>query len=133
FPWSSQEPLHRLLRLSRDATLGELRLGFRIRRMELNLAHASKAAFATSELPYNLLADPQLRAAYNQLLVQPDAPVPFPYSGFGSVLVEGEQATESGTFFARRIMAFLPERHRRKLTFPLRRLDFFSDYAMLRD
>jgi len=132
-PWHSQEPLHRLLRLSRDATFGELRLGFRIRRMELKLAHASKADFATIERAYNLLADPQLRAAYNELLVQPDAPVPFPYSGFGSVLVEGEQATEGGAFFARRIVAFLPERCRRKLTFPLRKLDFFSDCAMLRD
>jgi len=133
FPWHSQEPLHRLLRLSHDATFGELRLGFRIRRMELKLAHAAKGDFATIERAYNLLADPQLRSAYNELLVHPDAPVPFPYSGFGSLLVEGEQATEGGAFFARRIVAFLPERRRRKLTFPLRKLDFFSDYAMLRD
>jgi len=132
-PWNGQEPLYRFLRLTRDATFEELRLGFRIRRMELKQAHASKADFANLERAYNLLANPQLRAAYNELLAKPDAPVAFPFSGFGALLVEGDQATEGGAFFARRILAFLPERRRRKLTFPLRKLDFFSDYAILRD
>src|SRR5712692_6224913 len=132
-PWNRQQPLYRLLYLPREVTFGELRLGYRLRRVELKQANASKAAFATLERAYNLLADPQLRAVYDDLLAQPETPVPFPYSGFGSLLVEGEQAKEGGTFFARRIFAFLPERHRRKLTFPLRKLDFFSDYAILRD
>lgn len=132
-PWNRQEPLYRFLRLVRDATFEELRLGFRIRRMELKLAHASRAEFAALERAYNLLADPQLRAVYNELMSKPDAPVPFPYSGFGSLLVEGDRASEGGAFFARRIMAFLPERRRRKFPFPLRNLDFFSDYAIVRD
>ena len=130
-PWNCQEPLYRFLRLTRDASFEELRLGFRIRRMELKQAHASRADFATLERAYNILADPQLRAAYNELLIRPDAPVPFPYSGFGSVLVEG--AEEGETFFARSILAFLPERRRRTFAFPLRKLDFFSDYAIIRD
>jgi curved DNA-binding protein CbpA len=130
-PWSGQEPLYRFLRLTRDASFEELRIGFRIRRMELKQARASKAEFAALERAYNLLADPQLRAAYNELLIKPDAPVPLPYAGFGSLLVEG--ATEGETFFARRILAFLPERRLRTFAFPLRRLDFFSDHAILRD
>ena len=130
-PWSSQEPLYRFLRLTPDASFEELRLGFRIRRMELKEAHASKADFAALDRAYNLLADPQLRAAYNELLIKPDAPVPFPYSGFGSLLVEG--AADGDAFFARRILAFLPERRHRTFAFPLRRLDFFSDHAILRD
>jgi curved DNA-binding protein CbpA len=130
-PWNSQEPLYRFLRLTRDASFEDLRLGFRIRRMELKHAHASKAEFAALDRAYNLLADPYLRAAYNELMIKPDAPVPFPYSGFGSLLVEG--ATEGDTFFARRILAFLPERRHRTFAFPLRRLDFFSDHAILRD
>ncbi len=76
-PWNRQEPLYRFLRLTRDASFEELRLGFRIRRMELKQAHASKTDFATLERAYNLLADPQLRAAYNELLIKPDAPLPF--------------------------------------------------------
>lgn len=130
-PWNSQEPLYRFLRLARDASFEELRLGFRIRRMELKQAHASKADFAALDRAYNLLADPYLRAAYNELLMKPDAPVPLPYCGFGSLLVEG--ATEGDMFFARRILAFLPERRHRTFAFPLRRLDFFSDHAILRD
>jgi hypothetical protein len=130
-PWNCQEPLYRFLRLTRDASFEELRLGLRIRRMELKQAHASRTDFATLERAYNLLADPQLRAAYNELLIRPDAPVPFPYSGFGSLLVEG--ATDGDTFFARRILAFLPEHRRRTFSFPVRKLDFFSDYAIVRD
>jgi hypothetical protein len=130
-PWNCQEPLYRFLRLTHDASFDELRLGFRIRRMELKQTHASRTDFATLERAYNLLADPQLRAAYNELLIKPDAPVPFPYSGFGSLLVEG--APEGDTFFAGRILAFLPEHRRRTFTFPLRKLDFFSDYAIIRD
>jgi hypothetical protein len=130
-PWNCQEPLYRFLRLTPDASFEELRLGFRIRRMELKQAHASKVEFAALERAYNVLANPELRAAYNELLIKPDAPVPFPYSGFGSLLVEG--STEGDTFFSRRILAFLPERRQRTFTFPLRRLDFFSDYAVVRD
>lgn len=130
-PWNGQEPLYRFLRLTRDASFEELRLGFRIRRMELKQAHASRVEFAALDRAYNLLADPYLRAAYNELLIKPDAPVPFPYSGFGSLLVEG--ATVGDTFFARRIVAFLPERRHRTFAFPLRRLDFFTDHAILRD
>ena len=129
--WNCQEPLYRFLRLTRDASFEELRLGFRIRRMELKQAHASRSEFAALERAYNVLANPELRAAYNELLITPDAPVPFPYSGFGSLLVEG--GTEGDTFFARRILAFLPERRQRTFAFPLRRLDFFSDYAVVRD
>lgn len=132
-PWNRQPPLYRLLYLPREVSFGELRLGYRLRRVELKQAHVSKADLATLERAYNLLAEPQLRAVYDDLLAQPETPVPFPYSGFGSLLVEGEQTKEGGIFFARRILAFLPERHRRKLTVPLRKLDFFRDYAILRD
>src|SRR5262249_1569135 len=63
----------------------------------------------------------------------PATPVPFPYSGFGSVLVEGEHSKESHVFFARRILAFLPELRRDRMSLPLRKLDFFGNYAVLRD
>jgi hypothetical protein len=131
--WQYQEPLYRLLYLTPDVGFGELRIGYRLRRAELLQAGASKAEPATLERAYNLLADPDLRAVYHQLLSQPDAPISFPYSGFGSLLIEGERAKEGDTFFARRILAFLPERQRRKLTVPLRRINFFNDHAIVRD
>jgi hypothetical protein len=132
-PWQYQQPLYRLLYLTPDVGFGELRVGYRLRRAELVQAGASKAELATLERAYNLLADPDLRAAYHQLLSQPDAPISFPYAGFGSLLVEGERGKEGDTFFAKRILAYLPERHRRKLTVPLRKIDFFNDHAIVRD
>jgi curved DNA-binding protein CbpA len=131
--WQYQQPLYRLLYLPADATIGELRIAYRLRRIELKQANASAADLATLERAYNLLADPQLRAAYDQLRIQPESPLAFPYSAFGSLIVEGEQGKDEDVFFAARILAFLPERNRRKVTFPLRKIDFFSDYAILRD
>jgi hypothetical protein len=80
-----------------------------------------------------MLADPELRALYNELRRDPTIPVPFPYSGFGSLLLRGERAAENGVFFANRILAFMPERRLRKVPVPLRKLDYFDDFAILRD
>lgn len=132
-PWGGQISFYRLLHVPQTVPFGELRLAYRIRRMELRQAKAQKSEVVTVERAYNMLADPQLRAIYGALLGNPETPTPFPYSGFGSVLVEGEQAKENDVFFARRILAFLPELRRHTLTLPLRKLDFFGDYAVLRD
>ncbi len=131
--WSSQPSFYYLLHLPPDVPFKELRLGYRIRRMELLKENASKAELATIERAYNMLADPDLRALYNELRKDPTIPVPFPYSGFGSLLVQGQRAPDAGVFFANRILAFLPERRRRTVPVPLRKLDYFDDYAMLRD
>ena len=105
---------------SANGSLGELRLAYRVRRMEFRQAKAQKSEVAVIERAYNMLADPELRAVYETLMSNPETPTPFPYSGFGSVLVEGEQAKEGDVFFARRILAFLPELRRHTLTLPLR-------------
>lgn len=132
-PWGSQVSFYTLLHVPHTVRFGELRLAYRVRRMEFRQAKAQESEIAVIERAYNMLADPQLRAVYGTLLSNPETPIPFPYSGFGSVLVEGEQAKESDIFFARRILAFLPQRRRHTLTLPLRKLDFFGDYAVLRD
>ena len=109
-PWSSQPSFYYLLHLPEDVRSHELRLGYRIRRIELRKRNASKVELATIERAYNMLADPDLRALYNELRRNPSVPVPFPYAGFGSLLVRGERAAENGVFFANRILAFMPER-----------------------
>jgi len=119
-PWGSQVSFYRLLHVPQTVRFGELRLAYRVRRMEYRQAKAQKSEVAAIERAYNILADPQLRAVYETLLSNPETPTPFPYSGFGSVLVEGEQAKEGDVFFARRILAFLPDRRRHTLTLPLR-------------
>jgi hypothetical protein len=132
-PWGSQVSFYRVLHVPQTVRFGELRLAYRVRRMEFRQAKAQKSEVAAIERAYNMLADPQLRAVYETLLSNPETPTPFPYSGFGSVLVEGEQAKEGDVFFARRILAFLPELRRQTLTLPLRKVDLFGDYAVLRD
>ena len=60
-------------------------------------------------------------------------PALFPYGGFGSILVTGECSRDGQTFFARRILSFLPEQRDRRFHAPLRRFDFYSDHAIYRD
>jgi hypothetical protein len=76
--WSSKPSFYYLLHLPEDVTSKELRLGYRIRRIELRKENASKADLATIERAYNMLADPELRAVYNELRRDPTIPVPFP-------------------------------------------------------
>ena len=59
--WPSQPTFYYLLRLPEDVTSKELRLGYRLRRMELQKENASKADLATIERAYNMLADPSIR------------------------------------------------------------------------
>jgi hypothetical protein len=128
-----QKNFYQLLHLPRDVTSRELRLGYRLRRMELQKENASKAELAALERAYNMLADPNIRVEYDALLRNGMTPVAFPYSGFGSLLMQGERSRDSGVFFANRILAFMPERRRRTVSVPLRKLDYFEDYAILRD
>ena len=132
-PWSSQISFYKLLHVPPTADCGELRLAYRIRRLELRKVNAAKSQLAAIERAYNLLADPQYRSVYDQLLTHPDAPVPFPYSGFGSLLVQGDYTKEANVFFASRILAFLPKLRRRAVMCPLRGFEFFDGYALLRD
>jgi curved DNA-binding protein CbpA len=131
--WPKQPTFYYLLRLPRDVTFKELRLAYRLRRMELQKENVPKTDFATLERAYNMLADPNIRAQYDSVLRDAATPVAFPYSGFGSLIVRGERSADSGVFFANQILAFLPERRHRTVPVPLRKLDYFEDYAILRD
>jgi hypothetical protein len=76
---------------------------------------------------------PQIRSCYDALLRDPDAPVLFPYGGFGALLVAGELTRDRQTFFAQRILSFLPDRRQRRFRAPFRRIDFLHDHAVYRD
>jgi hypothetical protein len=90
-PWQIQTSFYYLLHLPTDVPFKELRLGYRVRRMELLKQKASANELATIERAYNILADPDLRALHDALRKGPTIPVPFPYAGFGSLLVQGER------------------------------------------
>jgi len=74
-----------------------------------------------------------LRACYDALLTDPDAPALFPYGGFGCLLVAGNLSRDGTTFFASRILSFLPEKKTQHIRAPLRRFSFYNDHAVYLD
>ncbi|HEX5481809.1 MAG TPA: hypothetical protein VFZ08_04200, partial [Terriglobia bacterium] len=119
--------------MPQNARPAELRLSFKIRQLELQKEGASKGGYKALERAFNILAQPELRACYDALLLDPDAPVLFPYGGFGSLLVAGDRSRDGQTFFATRILAFRPEMRRRRCHAPLRKFEFYSQTAVYRD
>jgi hypothetical protein len=126
---TGRQTLYGVLQVPCTASPGELRLAFKLRQLELQAKHCSRGENVLLERAFNILGDPGLRACYDALLKNADAPALFPYGGFGSLLVSGETSRDTQTFFARRIIAFLPERHRRRFHAPLRKCEFYADRA----
>ncbi|MBI3779427.1 MAG: hypothetical protein HY274_11065, partial [Gammaproteobacteria bacterium] len=125
--------LYELLGISSRAAPAEIRLAFKLRQLELASTGAARGAQATVERAFNILGHPELRACYDALLADPEVPAIFPYGGFGSLVVSGERSRDGQTFFAHRILAFSPERRRRRFQLPLRQCDFYDDRARCRD
>ncbi len=125
--------LYEILRIPVTASPAELRVAFYLRDLELKAAGAPRSEQAALERAFNIVGQPELRAAYDALLANPEAPAVFPYGGFGSLLVAGARSRDGQTFFARRILAFSPERRRRRFHVPLRKCDFYEDRALCRD
>jgi len=132
-PWGRQTSLYETLRINPTGSLAELRLAFKLRELELRAVGASGRDHAAIERAFNILGPPELRACYDSLLRDPLAPALFPYGGFGSILVTGDRSRDGQTFFATRILPFLPERRERRFRAPLRRFDFYNDRAIYRD
>jgi hypothetical protein len=128
-----QPSFYEVLKTTASASLAELRLAYKLRELELRATHADPSELKAIERAFNILAEPELRACYDALLKDPDAPALFPYGGFGSVLVEGERSHDGETFFVRRILAFLPDLCERSFDAPLRKFHFFTDRAVYRD
>lgn len=80
-----------------------------------------------------VLGHPELRACYDALLTDPASPALFPYGGFGSLLVAGDRWRDGTTFYASRILAFLPKQNTRRVRVPLRKCTFYNDRAICRD
>ena len=131
--WDKQPSFYELLGVNPDVSPVELRLGFKMRTLELRAAHASPQYLAAMERAFNILARPDLRACYDALLADPAAPVIFPNGGFGSLLVAGELSRDGSAFYAARVLAFLPEQKRRRFRAPLRQFVFYDGHALYRD
>jgi len=125
--------LYEILGVSPCAALAEIRLAFNLRRLELTSADAERGEQVTVERAFNILGQPELRACYDMLLRDPEAPAVFPYGGFGSIVVSGERSRDGSVFFAHRILVFLPEHRSRQFHLPLRNCDVCNDRALCRD
>ena len=75
--------LYEVLRIPSSASLSELRVAFKLRDLELRTASVRLGERATLERAFNIVGHPELRACYDALLTDPEAPAKFPYGGFG--------------------------------------------------
>ncbi len=132
-PWGKQLTFYETVGIPPTANPAEMRLSFRVRQLELQRDDAKKDSFAAIERAFNILAHPELRASYDALLMDSDAPALFPYGGFGSLLVSGNRSKDGATFFASRILAFRPELRDRRFHAPLRKFQFYPETAIYRD
>ena len=130
---ANRRALYEVLRIPASASPAELRIAFKLREAELQAAGACHRDRITLERAFNIVGQPELRACYEALLTDPEAPAVFPYGGFGSLLVAGAPSGDGATFFARRILAYSPDLRRRRFHVPLRSCDFYDDRALCRD
>ncbi|MFY9527586.1 MAG: hypothetical protein WAR24_01630 [Candidatus Acidiferrales bacterium] len=131
--WDRQPSFYKLLRVDPNVLPSELRLAFKLRNLELQTARAPTGDIRAVERAFNILAQPELRACYDKLLADPSSPTVFPYGGFGSLLVTGNSSLDGGTFYANRILAFLPQQNTKIFRAPVRKFVFYEDHAIYRD
>ena len=131
--WDRQSSFYELLRVNPKVSPAELRLAFKLRTLELRTTHAPTGDLRALERAFNILARPELRACYDALVKDPTSPALFPYGGFGSLLVAGDISRDGSTFYASRILSFLPERQFKHFKAPLRKVAFYNDRAIYRD
>jgi hypothetical protein len=131
--WDRQSPFYELLRVNPKVSPAELRLAFKLRTLELSTAQAPAGDLGALNRAFNILARPELRACYDALLNDPTSPALFPYGGFGSLLVAGDISRDGSTFYASRILSFLPKQKFKHFRAPLRKVTFYADHAILRN
>jgi hypothetical protein len=130
---AKQTTFYAQLRIPMSASPAELRVAFKLRDLELRAVGAPRSETVALERAFNIVGQPELRAVYDAILADPEAPAVFPYGGFGSLLIAGERSRDGQTFFARRILAFSPERRRRRFHATLRNCEFYDGLALCRD
>lgn len=131
-PGCEEHTFFETLRTTSAASPADLRLALKVRMLELEAEGAPQLQFQAVERAFNLLAHPEIRSCYERLLADPENPALFPYGGFGVLFVSGELSKDRETFFAGRIISFLPNRRQRQFRVPLRKIEFFDGHALLR-
>lgn len=127
------QSLYSILSAPETAVLDQLRIAWRIRSLELRAADLEARCLPLVERAFNILAHTDLRRCYDELRRDDDVPPLFPFSGFGSILVEGNLSKDGEAFFADRILAYKPEMRSQKVSFLLRQCEFLADRVVCRD
>jgi hypothetical protein len=130
---SERTNLYQTLRIAPSASPAEIRVAFKLRALELEMTGAARAEQAKLERAFNILGHPELRAHYDSLLANWELAAVFPYGGVGSLLVAGDRSPSGETFFARRILAFVPDQVHRRFHIRLRDCEFYADKALFHD
>src|SRR5208283_3135273 len=71
--------LYEVLRIPTSASPSELRVAFKLRDLELRTAGVRHRERVALERAFNIVGQPELRACYDALLADPEAPALFPY------------------------------------------------------
>jgi len=91
-----------VLGVKESATLADLRIAWRMKRVETDgIAQAEKA--------FDILAHHELRKCYGAFRLDETAPLLFPYAGSGTIVVEGRSSGDDAAFFANRILGYKPD------------------------
>lgn len=123
---------YEVLAVDRYASVAELRLAWRVRTVAVNLSSAGNIK-GKVERAFNLLANPEVRAAYDSWIQDDDNPLPFPYAASGDCVVAGQLAKDGETFFADSILAFKPNVQPKRFEVLLRQCEFLPDRILFRD
>jgi hypothetical protein len=132
-PSSTSGTLYETLRIRASSSPAEIRVAFKLRALELEAFSAPRDEHVKLERAFNILGHAELRPHYDTLLSNPETPAVFPYGGFGSLLVSGYNSEKGDTFFAKHILAFVPEQVRRRFQMLLRNCEFYADRALYSD
>ena len=127
------QSLYALLGVSEAATPADLRMAWHVSQLESGARATKHSERVWAERAFNILSHPDLRKCYDTLRREEDAPPVFPYSGFGSILVQGNLSNDGEAFFADRILAYKPEMQLRKASLLLRQCEFLADRVICRD
>ncbi|MDX2267526.1 MAG: hypothetical protein NW208_05430 [Bryobacter sp.] len=127
-----RDSLYEILSVDETCNLGRLRLAWRVKTVAARLAGAVDIK-VKAERAFNLLANPEVRSAYDASLHDDEAPLPFPFGAAGDCVVAGQLSKDGETFFADSILAFKPNVQPKRSEVLLRQCEFLPDRIIFKD
>ena len=127
-----QESLYAILNCANAVATPTLRYAWRLKSVADSVLTCSGLT-RLSERAFNILANPELRAAYDRHLLNHDNALPFPYGACGEIVVTGKLSADESTFVADVILAYRPQLKLKQIAVLLRQCEFLKDQILFRD